>query len=104
LKFPVVQSARAGRDLVEHFAFIAHDDPDAALRLLSAYEQATRLISDFPELGGIRTLRHSKLKRIRVWTLKGFDKYIVVYQIRARSILVLRVLHSAQDYTSFFPS
>ncbi len=99
MSLKVLRSARARRDLTHHFVFIARDDVDAAHRFLDAYTRAVEQISDFPEIGSLRKLYNPNLRTVRLWSLEGFEKYMLVYHVRAKSILILRVIHAAQDYT-----
>ena len=95
----VLRSGQARHDLLHHFGYIARDNVDAANRFLDAYERGTLTIGENPEIGSSRILRSKKIRLVRIWPLPSFDKYLLVYSVRERTILILRVLHASQDYT-----
>ena len=99
----VFRSRKARDDLVNHFAYIHRDNPDAAERFILAFERATELIAERPEIGSFRDLKGTGLKTIRLWPLEGFEKYLLVYHVRPKTILVVRVMHASQDYNRQFP-
>jgi hypothetical protein len=37
------------------------------------------------------------LRQIRIWPIRGFDKFLMVYAVDRRGIGVLRVVHGARD-------
>lgn len=101
MKLPVIESPRARDDLAGHYAFIARDEFKAAERFLTAYEDALQTISEFPEIGARRSLKSVRLRDVRMWTLEKFTNYTIYYRIQSRSLLIVRVLHAAQDYTRY---
>jgi plasmid stabilization system protein ParE len=95
-------SPRAIRDLDEHCNFIAGDNSEAAMRVRQAILNLADFLSQHPELGRrVRnaTLRH---KDVRWFVVPKFRNYLIFYQPHKETILVIRVLHAAQDWTRFF--
>jgi len=96
-------SPKAERDLDEVFNFIAADNPDAAERVRRTILNTTDFLVQHPELGRrIRNAspRHSK---IRWFVVPKFHNYLIFYQPFQETVMVVRVLHAAQDWTRFFP-
>ncbi len=93
--------ARARLDLKSHWRYIARDNLPAADRLLDAAEQTFKLIARNPETGSQRSFR--RLVGIRSRALSGFRDYLVFYQTRGETVVVLRVLHGMRDLPRFFP-
>lgn len=87
------------QDIEDHFAFIARDNVDAALRFLEAYDNAVRRIAEFPDIGSVRKIGRKRPQEFRLWIPEGFNRYVIVYAVRSDSIWVSRVLNAAQDYT-----
>jgi toxin ParE1/3/4 len=86
------------------FNYIAGDNPDAAERVHQAILDAADLLAQHPKLG--RKIRNAKPRHAQIrWSLvPRFRNYLVFYQPYRKAIMVVRVLHAAQDWTRFFPS
>jgi toxin ParE1/3/4 len=50
-----------------------------------------------PLLGVERSYLNPKLDGLRMWFVKGFEKYLIFYRSFGNYIEIVRVLHSAQD-------
>ena len=97
-------SPKAGRDLDGHCGFIAGDNPEAAERVRQTILNTADLLAQHRELGPrIRNAapRHSQ---IRWFVVPKFRNYLIFYQPFEETIMVVRVLHAAQDWTRFFPT
>ncbi len=79
-------------DLDENLAYIAEDDPLAALHVLDAIEEQTALLVDTPEIG-----RLGRAVGTRELVISG-TRYIVAYRIRGEDIQLLRLLHGSQRW------
>jgi toxin ParE1/3/4 len=83
---------RASRDLDHIEAYIALDDPHAAVRIVLRIIEAVDQLADYPGLGrpgrveGTRELMVSK------------TPYLVPYRVRGRRVEILRVFHHAQKW------
>ena len=53
-----------------------------------------------PLIGTERNYSNHKLFGIRLWFVKGFEKYLIFYQVFGNYIEIVRVLHTAQDTDS----
>lgn len=95
-------SPRATRDLEGIRNFIAKDDPDAAERVRETILDTADLLAKHPELGRRihgATARHQNIRWVVV---PRFRNYLVFYRPFQDTIMVVRVLHAAQDWTRFF--
>ena len=96
-------SPRAQRDLEGVCSFIAADNPQAAERVRITILDTADLLAGNPELG--RRIqdaapRHADLR----WAVvPRFRNYLIFYRPFEDTIVVVRVLHAAQDWTRFFP-
>ncbi len=97
-----VVSPRADRDVDEQFAYIARDSRHAAVRFLAAAEETFDQLAKMPELGGQFDVRISHLAGLRVWQIKGFEKYLVFYCPIEQGVEIIRVLHGARDIAAVF--
>ncbi len=92
-------TVQAKRDIDRHFVRIGVEDITSAEKLLEAIRAAAKGVASYPQIGSARTFHSGRLRGARMWPVPGFEKYLIFYQITEDSILILRVLHSAQDYT-----
>jgi toxin ParE1/3/4 len=96
-------SPKAARDLDEIFRFISSDNPDAAQRVRETILDVADFLAQNPELG--RKIRNasSRHAQIRWFVVPKFHNYLIFYQPFQETIMVVRILHAAQDWTRFFP-
>lgn len=85
-------------DLYATWTFIASDNESAANRLLSELEDRYRLLAEQPLLGVQRFRSYPKMR------LFPFRKYLIIYQPldAGDGIELIRLLHAARDYRTFF--
>jgi plasmid stabilization system protein ParE len=95
-------SPKAVNDLDEHCDYIAADNPEAALRVREVILHTADFLGQHPELG--RRIRNAAARhaQIRWFVVPRFRNYLIFYQSFRDTILVVRVLHAAQDWTRFF--
>ncbi len=96
-------SPKAERDLDEIFHYISADNPDAASRVRRTILNTADFLAQQRELG-IRIRNTSpRHAHIRWFVVPRFHNYLIFYQPFQETIMVVRVLHAAQDWTRFFP-
>ncbi len=97
-------SPKAARDLDEISGYIAADNPEAAERVRRIILNTADLLAQHPELG--RRIRKAAARhlQIRWFVVPKFRNYLIFYQPFQETIVVVRVLHAAQDWTRFFPA
>lgn len=81
----------ARQDLAAIVAYIASDNPDAALALLDLIENRADRLPDMP-----LAHRRGRLPGTREMVLH--PNYILIYSLTAEGITILRVLHSARNW------
>jgi toxin ParE1/3/4 len=97
----VSKRARARRDLVEHYVYLAEQaGVETADRFLSQADKSFRDLSRHPEMGPVLSLRDPRLAGLRKWRVDGFEKFLIFYLPRAGGVSILRVLHASQDWWS----
>lgn len=74
----------------------------AAHRFLKAAERAIELLVTMPELGGRSESDHPVLAKLRVWPIRGFRKFLILYRPLPDGIEVVRVIHGARNIESLF--
>jgi toxin ParE1/3/4 len=96
-------SPKAGQDLDDIFRYIARDNPDAAQNVCQAILNTADFLAQHPEVG--RRIRNASLRHAKTrWSIvPKFRNYLIFYQPYQETIMVIRVLHAAQDWTRYFP-
>lgn len=79
------------RNLDDHAAYIAKDDPRAAQNAVERVRAAVDHLADHPEMG--RSGRVPPTRELIV----GGTPWVVVYRVRS-TVEILRVLHAAQSW------
>lgn len=82
----------ARRSRASQIAYIAERNPQAALTMANAIRFATDQLADHLYIG--RPGRVAGTRELVV----GRTPYVVIYEVRAGRIRILRVLHSAQQW------
>ena len=95
-------SPRAARDLDEISGYIAADNPEAAERVRRTILNTGDFLAQHPELGRRVRKAAAHHRQIRWFVVPKFSNYLIFYQPWQETIMVVRVLHAAQDWTRFF--
>ena len=90
----------AESDLDSHCAFIAQKSVEKALLFDHAAFESFERLCEMPFIGSERKYFNPKLFGIRLWFVKGFEKYLIFYRVFDNYIEIVRVLYSAQDIDS----
>ena len=100
---PARLSPQAERDLDDIGAHIAGDSPDAAQRVRRRTLATADFLAQYPQVG--RRIRKSTPRhaQTRWFVVPKFRNYLIFYQPFQDTIIVLRILQAAQDWTRFFP-
>jgi toxin ParE1/3/4 len=75
---------------------------EIAERFIDAVKETTTQLLKTPYLGFTREFRNPKLRSVRVWRVKGFEKHLIFYLPKQEAIEFLYLIHSARDYTRLF--
>ena len=87
---------QAEQDLADLAAFIAEDDPTAAVGVLNQIETKCALLSQYPEAG---RSREDLFPRLRSYPA---GSYTIFYRILEDEVQILRVLHGSRDVDHVF--
>jgi len=93
----IVITPRASQDLDEHFAYIAQNNPDTALKFFDAVRQTCAKLAQMSGMGSPYPLTNPRLESLRKWSVKGFKKYLIFYLSFDNYIKIVRILHAARD-------
>jgi len=99
----VIKRAAAKRDLTDHFVFLAENaSVDVARRFLQSANNAFEELAQMPEIGVSRAFRNPRFANVRMWLIRGFERYLVFYRPLEDGVEVLRVIHGARDIELLF--
>ncbi len=89
-------------ELVGLSFYIAADNEPAAQRFLDACDETFQFLAGNPLVGSLKRFTSTKLSDVRMWRVKGYEKYLVFYQPNESGVKILHVLHSARDHNRVF--
>jgi addiction module RelE/StbE family toxin len=87
---------RALEGLEEEAAYIARDDPDAAVRVVTRIASSVDRLATHPASG-----RPGRVPGIRELIVPG-TPYLVAYRVRGETVEILRLLHGARKWPEKF--
>jgi toxin ParE1/3/4 len=102
MKRKLIQKRQAERDLIRLAKFIRRDNPDAARRLLLAFDETVKDIANLSEMGNIWETDIARFAGLRWWAIQGFPNHLIFYRLFDDQIVILRVLHGARDLQDLF--
>lgn len=89
-------------ELVSLSFYLADTDEEIAQRFFDACDETFRFLADNRLIGSQRSFESVKLADVRMWRVKGFEKYLIFYAPHETGVKILHILHSAQDYNRIF--
>jgi plasmid stabilization system protein ParE len=89
---------QATDDLLDIWAFIARDNPEAADRVEAAVFSACDLLADSPFAGRMR--KDVTPLPLRFWVVHPYSNYLIVYDPEKKPLQIIRILHGARDLPS----
>ncbi|MBF0152613.1 MAG: type II toxin-antitoxin system RelE/ParE family toxin [Magnetococcales bacterium] len=93
------QRARAKRDIVEHFVYLADNAGlDVAEHFLTNLRASLDELASNSKIGSLLALPNPKFVGMRKWPVKGFSNILIFYMPRCDGVSVVRVLHAARDW------
>lgn len=90
-------SPKAAGDLGEISRHIAEDNPEAAERVRRTILNTADLLTRHPEIGRRIRQATARHRQIRWFVTPKFRNYLIFYQSLGVTVMVVRVLHAAQD-------
>ncbi len=102
MKYTIQKSVQAKRDIEEAFVFIAENDLDVGVYFLVAVEESIVMLGEQPFLGSNRKFQNTKLENLRMWQVKGYKNYQIIYSVEENLIKIMRVVNSKRDFNLLF--
>ena len=98
----IVHGQAVFEELVNLSFHIAQDDEEAAQRFLTACDETFTFLAQNKNVGAKRAFRDPAARNVRMWRVRGFEKYLIFYQPLSEGIKILHVVHSARNYNLLF--
>ena len=95
MKYSVIYSYLAWRDLQQIYDFIAEDNPSAAQTFVTQLDEKIGNLSQFPESGHIPRQGYLKAKGYRILVI---GDYLVFYRLKPKIVKIDRVIHGRRRY------
>lgn len=100
----IIIRPKASQDLDDHFAYIAENNFEVALKFFDLARSTIAQLARMPGLGSLYPVANPHLQGLRKWAVKDFKKYLIFYFERDDAIEVVRILYAAQDISSILDS
>lgn len=98
----IIHGAEVFEELINLSAYIASENEAAAHRFLDACDETFHFLAENRYVGTSRNFNNPLLRDVRMWRVKGFEKYLVFYQPIADGIIILHVVHSSRNLSALF--
>jgi toxin ParE1/3/4 len=85
------------QDLIDIATYISYENLDAGDRFLYAAESTFQLIAKAPGIGRLSGFISPEVSQVRQYPVKGFKNYLILYELTADTIDVIRVLHGSRN-------
>ncbi len=82
--------------------YLADRSEKIAQNFLNSCDETFRFLADNKFIGSKRDFNNENLIEVRMWRVKGFEKYLIFYIPKDDGIKILHVFHSATDYDRAF--
>jgi toxin ParE1/3/4 len=93
---------KADRDLEDQaFYYATESSTELGHRFLVAAHDTFALLATQPNMGWHSRLKHSALKQLRVFRVKGFERILVLYLPLLDGVEILRVVHGSRNLQAF---
>lgn len=102
MSYIIEKSVQAERDIEEAFVYIAEDNIDAAVYFLVAVEESIEMHAAHPLIGSNRNFQNTKLRGLRIWQVKNYENYLIVYMVEESTIKIVRFLNAKRDFNLLF--
>ena len=95
MKYPVIYSKLAWKDLEEIYDFISQDSSIIAQAFLDQIDEKIGRLGNFPESGYIPKQTYLKIKGYRILVI---GEYLVFYRFKPKQVKIDRIIHGKRRY------
>jgi len=102
VRHELLKRTRFLEDYREVVLYLADVNPAAADRFCDAVEAALEVLASHPEIAP--KAGFPRAPEVRMWPLRRYPNYLVFYRVTGSSIVLLRLLHGAQNLPPLIPN
>lgn len=102
MSLPLLKRSRFLEDYAGIVLSLQDLNPKVANRICDEVEAALKLISTHPEIA--RRAGFSKAPDVRIWPVRRYPNYVMLYRVTPTHAVLLRLLHGAQDLPRLVPA
>lgn len=96
----VVQRAQARLDFWSIVEFLATRNAAVAERFIAAVKEFYDFLANWPEAGARLDRDDPDFANVRIWPIKDFRNYLIVYRAAADRVEIIRLVHGSRDLDS----
>lgn len=89
---------KSSADLVAHVDFLTDQSPAVAYRFLESVEKTCEIILSSPFIGSLVDAVRPHHEGVRVWPVRHFRNYLLLYRPVNHQIEIVRLMHGASDW------
>lgn len=95
MKYPVIYSRFAWKDLEQIYDFISKDSNTVAQAFLDQIDEKIGRLGSFPESGHLPKQNYLRTKGYRILVI---GEYLVFYRFKPRQVKIDRIIHGKRRY------
>jgi len=93
----------AEEDIIDHWIYIAKDNPIAADAVCDAIEETFQNLAEMPLMGTTHVTNKSELSSVRMFPVSGFKNYLILYIPSDETLEIVRVIRKRRSIKNIFP-
>lgn len=98
----IIHKNEADFDIIEAAYYITETSLGTSKRFTRAVHAAIASLAEMPGMGVRRDYNNPTYADMRMWPVPEFPKYLIYYRTTDEYLIIIRVLHSAQDIAAIF--
>ena len=93
-------SPKANQDLDDLFEYLARENENMALKFFDSFRETIAKLSKMPNIGKSYHVANPKLKSLRQYRVKGFNKFLLFYLATDDLLIIVRIIYGNRDIES----
>mgnify|MGYP002789379656 CR=1 FL=1 len=93
----IAQSNQAKLDVAQIILHLSNQSVAVAERFLDSLQESFSFLADFPASGELVDEDDQDLRDVRIWQVKNFRSYLIIFRCRGSTIEILRITHASRD-------
>lgn len=90
-------SPKASQDLEDLFHYLVRENENIALKFFDSSRETIALLAKMPNIGKYCQIANPKLKDLRQYRVKDFNKFFIFYFYTDDLLIIVRVIQGNRD-------